>query len=178
MRKRGFEIFAALMLICIIGFMGINILYFIGKWYPYQKCSSELGSVSADNDGIIERGIDYDYKIEMPDYLKFESGSLKIKPKNDPIMTINENGFMYSDGEPYIEIIIKPQVFGPAKVMVSVLAEDGLWQMPINDRFEYVPDRKEPKEITDHCKELLKEHESEIRVMLDAAENKWPNVFE
>lgn len=178
MRKRGFEIFAALLLICTIGFMGINILYFIGKWYPYQMCSCEFEAVDGSTKERINLGKDYDYKVEMPDYLKFESGSLKIKPKYDPIMTINESGIQYYDGEPYVDLVIMPQVFGPAQMYVSVLAEDGYWQIPINGDSEYIPDRKEPQEIAEHYKELLKEHETEIRLMLDAAENKWPSVFE
>lgn len=178
MSKRGFEIFAALLLICVIGFMGINILYFIGKWYPYQKCSCEFEAVDGSTKERINLGKDYDYKVEMPDYLKFESGSLKIKPKYDPIMTINESGIQYYDGEPYVDLVIMPQVFGPAQMYVSVLAEDGYWQIPINGDSEYIPDRKEPQEIAEHYKELLKEHETEIRLMLDAAENKWPSVFE
>ena len=178
MRRRSFEVFAALFLICIIGFMGINILYFIGEWYPYQKCSCKFEAVDGSPKERIGLGTDFDYKVEMPDYLRFESGFLKIKPKYDPIMTINESGVQYYAGDPYVDLMIMPQVFGPAQMYVSVLAEDGYWQIPINREFEYIPDRKEPKEIADRYEELLREHETEIRLMLDAAENEWPSVFD
>ena len=178
MRKRGFEVFAALLLVSMIGFMGINILYFIGKWYPYQKCSCEFDCVDGSDKQRIKEGTEFDYRVEMPDYLRFGSGFLKIKPKDDPIMTINESGVQYYAGDPYVDLMIKPQVFGPAQMYVSVLAEDGYWEIPINKDFEYISDRKEPKEIADHYRDLLKEHETEIRLMFDEAQDKWPSVFE
>ncbi len=176
MKRKGFAVFAAAALIAAIIFMGANILFFIAKWYPYRQCMNSMDTMSRD-EGIRNEG-HYLYKVKMPTYLGFDSGFLHVGPGDEELPVVTSEGDFLYEGNQYVDLVIRPQVFGPTQMSVSVLTKEGLVHVPINSDVQYLPRLSGSEEENERCRAILRENEDQIRELIDAAEEKWPSVFE